>query len=70
MSNGEMAYLALVLIVFGTFMGSLGFVSIWSRRPARAASIESHAAPAPSTKNREILPAASVPLVAAPPHAA
>lgn len=34
MSEGEMAYLAMVLTVFAAFIGVLGFVSNWSRRKA------------------------------------
>ncbi len=48
MSNGEMAYLALVLIVYASFMGTLAFVSIWSRRPVRSSSAANHSAPAAS----------------------
>ncbi len=48
MSNGEMAYLTLVLIVYAAFMGTLGFVSIWSRRPVRASSTANQSAPAAS----------------------
>jgi hypothetical protein len=33
MSSGEIAYLALVLFGFVTFMSVLGFISVWSRRP-------------------------------------
>ncbi|MGE3335247.1 MAG: hypothetical protein AB7I36_16505 [Rhodospirillaceae bacterium] len=46
MSNGEMAYLALVLIVYAAFMGTLGFVSIWSRRPGRASAAANQSSPA------------------------
>jgi hypothetical protein len=35
MSNGESAYLALVLFAFAVFIGVVGFVSIWSRRPSK-----------------------------------
>ena len=31
----SIAYLILVLVTFGAFMGSLAFVSIWSGRPER-----------------------------------
>lgn len=34
MSYGEVAFLVLVLAAFGTFIGCVGFISIWSRRPA------------------------------------
>lgn len=50
MSNGEMAYLALVLIAFASFMCGLGFVSIWSRHPTRASSMANQAAPGPGAK--------------------
>ncbi len=35
MSTGEIAYLALALTAFATFMGVVGFISVWSRRPAK-----------------------------------
>lgn len=39
MSNGEIAYLAMVLFAFATFISVVGFVSIWSRRPAQKVSM-------------------------------
>lgn len=33
MTTGEMAYLGLVGCTFFAFMGTLGFISIWSRKP-------------------------------------
>lgn len=35
MSYGELAFLALVLAGFGAFVGSVGFISIWSALPAK-----------------------------------
>lgn len=35
MSNGEIAFLALVLCAFATFMGVVGFLSIWTRIPRK-----------------------------------
>jgi hypothetical protein len=32
MSNGEIAFLGLVLFAFMAFIGTVGFVSIWSRK--------------------------------------
>jgi hypothetical protein len=34
MSNGEIAFLGLVLFGFVAFIGTVGFVSIWSRKKA------------------------------------
>jgi len=31
MSTGEMAYLAMVLAAFATFISVVGFISVWSR---------------------------------------
>jgi len=36
MSYGEIGYLTLVLTGFVAFMGGLGFVSVWSRRPKKS----------------------------------
>lgn len=35
MSTGEIAFLALVLCAFATFIGVVGFMSIWSRTPRK-----------------------------------
>ena len=35
MSTPEIAYLALVLTAFATFIVGVGFISAWSRRPSR-----------------------------------
>ena len=34
MSQGEAAFLGLVLVAFMTFIGVIGFLSIWSRKPS------------------------------------
>ena len=34
MSNGEIAFLGLVILAFGSFAVGLAFVSIWSGRPS------------------------------------
>ncbi len=34
MSTGEIAYLALALTAFATFISVVGFISVWSRRPS------------------------------------
>jgi len=46
MSYGEMGFLALVLTGFASFIGGVGFVSIWSRRPAKATTATSAVATA------------------------
>lgn len=33
MSFGEIAFLAMVVGAFATFIGVVGFMSVWSRRP-------------------------------------
>lgn len=40
MSFGEAAYLGLVLTAFFTFIGVVGFISIWSRRPRRSVPMQ------------------------------
>jgi len=54
MTNGEIAYLALVLIAFASFVGIVGFISIWSRFPARTRVGASHA-DIPSSRPHERL---------------
>lgn len=51
MSYGEMGYLALVLTGFVAFIGSVGFVSIWSRRPPKVDSTNT-AVTAPSASDQ------------------
>lgn len=41
MSTGEIAFLALVLCAFATFIGVVGFMSIWSRNPRQSFTKES-----------------------------
>ena len=51
MSTGEMAYLAFVLIAFATFIVSVGFVSVWSRMPARDPKVSVTPADGPDTRD-------------------
>lgn len=44
MSYGETAFLVLVLVAFSTFIGVVGFVSIWSRRPTEQIAAKTPAA--------------------------
>ena len=37
MLPGEIAFLALVVTAFATFIGVIGFISIWSRQPSKRA---------------------------------
>lgn len=39
MSNGEAAFLALVLVAFVTFIGVVGFLSIWTRIPRKSSAV-------------------------------
>lgn len=41
MSHGEIAFLALVLTGFASFIGIVGFLSIWTRQPAKSAKADS-----------------------------
>ncbi len=38
MSFGEIAFLVLVLSAFAAFIGTVGFISIWSGQPAKSAA--------------------------------
>jgi cell division protein FtsN len=46
MSVGEMAFLGLVVGAFVTFIGSVGFISIWSRKPRSQLQAQKQAIPA------------------------
>lgn len=73
MSLGEVAFLALALTAFLTFICVIGFVSIWSGRPSkvRAHSTAAPTSASPPTKKNEGTGAAIVSLVGAhPPRAA
>lgn len=44
MSSGEMAFLGLVIFAFLTFIVSVGFVSVWSRKPRPTPEATQHKA--------------------------
>lgn len=49
MSYSEIAFLGTVLLAFGAFIGCIGFISIWSGRPAkRSHSTSAVVTPAPT----------------------
>jgi len=52
MSTGEMAYLAMVLTAFATFISVVGFISVWSRLPSPKQQ-QGMAATAPEPARRE-----------------
>lgn len=45
MTIGEMAYLGLVGCTYFAFMGTLGFISIWSRKPKSSQPVQNRVAP-------------------------
>jgi len=46
MSVGEMAFLGLVIGALLTFMGTVGFISIWSRSPRSLPAVKEPTVPA------------------------